>query len=81
MDDEYAFAGEADPKILVTTSRDPSSRLTQFAKVRRHDHKTKELRQQNMLHLLRFLMTLFLIFIWDGSWFVVPSFQRVSLQM
>lgn len=34
VDDEYAFAGEADPKVLVTTSRDPSSRLTQFAKVR-----------------------------------------------
>mmetsp|Transcript_16743 Transcript_16743/g.46078 ORF Transcript_16743/g.46078 Transcript_16743/m.46078 type:complete len:300 (+) Transcript_16743:1927-2826(+) len=32
VDDEYAFAGEADPKVLVTTSRDPSSRLTQFAK-------------------------------------------------
>ena len=32
VDDEYAHAGERDPKILVTTSRDPSSRLTQFAK-------------------------------------------------
>lgn len=32
IDDEYAHAGERDPKILVTTSRDPSSRLTQFAK-------------------------------------------------
>lgn len=32
VDDEYARAGERDPKILVTTSRDPSSRLTQFAK-------------------------------------------------
>mmetsp|Transcript_18686 Transcript_18686/g.40175 ORF Transcript_18686/g.40175 Transcript_18686/m.40175 type:complete len:297 (+) Transcript_18686:130-1020(+) len=32
IDDEYAHAGEADPKVLVTTSRDPSSRLTQFAK-------------------------------------------------
>ncbi|KAF5841802.1 Brix-domain-containing protein [Dunaliella salina] len=32
IDDEYAFAGEADPKVLITTSRDPSSRLTQFAK-------------------------------------------------
>ena len=35
IDDEYAHAGEADPKVLVTTSRDPSSRLIQFAKVRR----------------------------------------------
>ena len=32
VDDEYARAGERDPKILVTTSRDPSSRLTHFAK-------------------------------------------------
>lgn len=31
-DDEYARAGERDPKVLLTTSRDPSSRLTQFAK-------------------------------------------------
>ncbi|KAI9183883.1 snoRNA-binding rRNA-processing protein imp4 [Blastocladiella emersonii ATCC 22665] len=31
-DDEYARAGESDPKILITTSRDPSSRLLQFAK-------------------------------------------------
>ena len=35
IDDEYARAGMADPKILITTSRDPSSRLGQFAKVRR----------------------------------------------
>jgi len=32
IDDEYSRAGEIDPKILLTTSRDPSSRLTQFAK-------------------------------------------------
>eukprot|EP00271_Cylindrocystis_brebissonii_P007155 TRINITY_DN20382_c0_g1_i3.p1 TRINITY_DN20382_c0_g1~~TRINITY_DN20382_c0_g1_i3.p1 ORF type:complete len:257 (+),score=45.57 TRINITY_DN20382_c0_g1_i3:378-1148(+) len=32
IDDEYARAGEEDPKILLTTSRDPSSRLLQFAK-------------------------------------------------
>ena len=32
IDDEYAHAGERDPQVLVTTSRDPSSRLTQFAK-------------------------------------------------
>lgn len=32
MDDEYRKAGINDPKIVVTTSRDPSSRLTQFAK-------------------------------------------------
>ncbi|KAK4530235.1 hypothetical protein CCYA_CCYA03G1092 [Cyanidiococcus yangmingshanensis] len=32
LDDEYALAGVEDPKIVVTTSRDPSSRLAQFAK-------------------------------------------------
>lgn len=32
IDDEYANAGAIDPKICVTTSRDPSSRLKQFAK-------------------------------------------------
>ncbi|KAF9923053.1 snoRNA-binding rRNA-processing protein imp4 [Linnemannia zychae] len=32
IDDEYALAGVYDPKVLVTTSRDPSSRLQQFAK-------------------------------------------------
>jgi U3 small nucleolar ribonucleoprotein protein IMP4 len=33
VDDEYAFAGVKDPKVVVTTARDPSSRLAQFAKV------------------------------------------------
>ncbi|CAK9226956.1 unnamed protein product [Sphagnum troendelagicum] len=32
IDDEYALAGQQDPKILITTSRDPSSRLVQFVK-------------------------------------------------
>jgi hypothetical protein len=32
IDDEYAHAGERDPKLLITTSRDPSTRLVQFAK-------------------------------------------------
>lgn len=32
IDDEYAQAGVRDPKVCVTTSRDPSSRLKQFAK-------------------------------------------------
>ncbi|XP_014292244.1 U3 small nucleolar ribonucleoprotein protein IMP4 [Halyomorpha halys] len=31
-DDEYRWAGAFDPKIMVTTSRDPSSRLKMFAK-------------------------------------------------
>lgn len=33
IDNEYQYAGMRDPKILVTTSRDPSSKLLQFAKV------------------------------------------------
>jgi hypothetical protein len=32
VDDEYASAGLREPKVLITTSRDPSSRLVQFAK-------------------------------------------------
>lgn len=33
LDDEYAaFSGVRDPRILITTSRDPSSRLQSFAK-------------------------------------------------
>lgn len=32
VDSEYARAGITDPKIVVTTSRDPSSKLLQFAK-------------------------------------------------
>ncbi|XP_060556574.1 U3 small nucleolar ribonucleoprotein protein IMP4-like [Ruditapes philippinarum] len=32
IDDEYKWAGVEDPKIMVTTSRDPSSKLKQFAK-------------------------------------------------
>ena len=33
MDDEYVWAGVKDPKIVITTSHNPSSRLKQFAKV------------------------------------------------
>ncbi|GAM20033.1 hypothetical protein SAMD00019534_032080, partial [Acytostelium subglobosum LB1] len=32
IDDEYARAGIDDPKVFITTSRDPSSRLVQFSK-------------------------------------------------
>ncbi|TNN85711.1 U3 small nucleolar ribonucleoprotein IMP4 [Liparis tanakae] len=32
MDDEYKWAGVEDPKLMVTTSRDPSSRLKMFSK-------------------------------------------------
>ncbi|CAH1784578.1 unnamed protein product [Owenia fusiformis] len=31
-DDEYRWAGVEDPKIMISTSRDPSSKLKQFAK-------------------------------------------------
>uniref|UniRef100_A0A8D8BNW4 U3 small nucleolar ribonucleoprotein protein IMP4 n=2 Tax=Culex pipiens TaxID=7175 RepID=A0A8D8BNW4_CULPI len=32
QDDEYRFAGCEDPKIMITTSRDPSAKLKQFVK-------------------------------------------------
>ncbi|KDQ09025.1 hypothetical protein BOTBODRAFT_138210 [Botryobasidium botryosum FD-172 SS1] len=32
FDNEYSTAGISDPKIVITTSRDPSSKLLQFAK-------------------------------------------------
>ncbi|XP_051864889.1 U3 small nucleolar ribonucleoprotein protein IMP4 [Pristis pectinata] len=32
MDDEYKWAGVEDPKVMITTSRDPSSKLKQFVK-------------------------------------------------
>ena len=31
-DDEYRWAGSRDPKVIVTTSHNPSSRLKAFAK-------------------------------------------------
>lgn len=33
IDDEYADIGVADPKLVITTSHNPSSRLIQFVKV------------------------------------------------
>lgn len=32
LDDEYHLSGVQDPRVLVTTSRDPSSRLSTFSK-------------------------------------------------
>lgn len=32
LDDEYANVGIREPKVCITTSRDPSSRLKQFSK-------------------------------------------------
>eukprot|EP01039_Chlorochromonas_danica_P000115 gene113-123_t len=54
IDDEYSKVGLYEPKVCVTTSRDPSSRLKQFAKevkliipnaqaVNRGNHRTDEL--------------------------------------
>lgn len=34
-DDEYRWAGVEDPKILITTSHSPSSKLKEFAKASR----------------------------------------------
>ena len=33
QDDEYSWAGVEDPKVVITTSHNPSSRLKQFSKV------------------------------------------------
>ena len=54
IDDEYQRAGESDPRVMCTTSRDPSSRLVQFVKemclifpnsqrINRGNYTTKEL--------------------------------------
>ncbi len=54
IDDEYANIGILEPKVCITTSRDPSSRLKQFAKeiklcipnaqaINRGNHRTDEL--------------------------------------
>ena len=32
QDDEYRWAGVEDPKIMITTSHDPSARLKKFVK-------------------------------------------------
>lgn len=32
QDDEYRYAGVEDPKIMITTSREPSARLKMFVK-------------------------------------------------
>ena len=32
IDDEYSRIGAREPKVCITTSRDPSSRLKQFSK-------------------------------------------------
>lgn len=35
-DDEYYWAGAEDPRVVVTTSRSPSSKLQEFSKELRH---------------------------------------------
>ncbi|XP_075181075.1 U3 small nucleolar ribonucleoprotein IMP4-like [Anomaloglossus baeobatrachus] len=42
MDDEYKWAGVEDPKVMITTSRDPSSRLKMFAKTPRPGPEQRE---------------------------------------
>lgn len=42
VDYEYSRAGIRDPKIVITTSRDPSSKLLQFAKVRQSQRNCKD---------------------------------------
>ncbi|GAX12617.1 U3 small nucleolar ribonucleoprotein protein IMP4 [Fistulifera solaris] len=57
VDDEYGDAGLLEPRVCVTTSRDPSSRLKQFAKemkllvpnstrINRGNHRVDELMEQ-----------------------------------
>lgn len=36
QDDEYRYAGVEDPKIMITTSREPSARLKMFVKELRY---------------------------------------------
>lgn len=40
VDDEYRWAGVKDPKVMITTSREPSSRLKIFAKVSKQEEVT-----------------------------------------
>ena len=69
VDDEYAYAGVKDPKVCISTSRDPSSRLRQFVKemrfifpnsqrINRGNHKIAELidacRANNFTDLIMF---------------------------
>ena len=42
IDDEYATLGLYDPRICVTTSREPSSRLKQFSKEVRERERERE---------------------------------------
>lgn len=52
VDDEYKWAGVEDPKVMVTTSRDPSSRLKMFAKVRSlSEHKHVEASKTSVTEL------------------------------
>ena len=47
-DDEYAWAGVEDPKVVVTTSHDPSSKLKQFAKV-------EAINTMSMIHIVTYI--------------------------
>ena len=68
QDDEYRWAGVEDPKVVLTTSRDPSSRLKMFTKVGEHFFPT------NPSHLL----TLLFVFLSQELRLVVPNCQRIN---
>ena len=55
INNEYTRAGILDPKIVITTSKDPSSKLLQFAKVRLSDLPLS-------LHSMYFLQEMQLVF-------------------
>lgn len=68
IDDEYAQAGVRDPKVCVTTSRDPSSRLKQFAKelklvvpnaqrINRGNHKVSDTLSHTTYHVSVYVCT------------------------
>lgn len=42
QDDEYRWAGVENPKVMLTTSRDPSARLKKFVKVISYGKKPKD---------------------------------------
>lgn len=60
VDDEYKWAGVEDPKVMVTTSRDPSSRLKMFAKVRSlSEHKHVEASKTLLQHIFNGMCSYF----------------------
>lgn len=74
-DDEYAWAGVEDPKLVITTSHDPSSRLKQFCKVR----------PDGLSELSWFLTKLYVMilnfcaFLWDGARHLRAKYRGLCL--